>query len=75
MNYEKEINEILDSLLVNVQLQERLRDVLVLAYQKGRNSILKELEHEQQKFLDGFAHQKDCELCHLPDRPLNNERE
>ena len=44
-------------------------------YQAGRGSILTELVHEERKFFDGFAHPKDCELCHLPDRPLNSERE
>lgn len=39
------------------------------SYQEGQESIIKEIEHDQRKFLDGFSHPKDCEICHslLPD--------
>jgi len=33
------------------------------AYQCGRVDVLKELQHDQQKLLDGFSHPKDCEGC------------
>lgn len=33
------------------------------AYRAGRASILEELNHEQQKFVDGFRHPTDCKIC------------
>jgi len=48
---------------------------LEVVYIEGRCSVLAEMNHEQKKLLDGFAHPKDCELCHLPDRPINSERD
>lgn len=32
--------------------------------QKGREEVLEEINHEQRKLLDGFAHPKDCKFCH-----------
>lgn len=33
------------------------------AYQEGRDSAFKEILHEHKKFIDGFGHPKDCEMC------------
>jgi len=75
------IEAIEDASTVNQRINQReglknwLRTTITKVYQAGRGSILTELVHEEKKFFDGFAHPKDCELCHLPDRPLNSERD
>lgn len=44
-------------------LQTSLNEITDAAYREGRDSILAELAHDQQKFLDGFAHPKECGEC------------
>lgn len=44
-------------------VKDFIRSVEKEAYERGRQSILEHVEHEQQKFLDGFAHGDRCEKC------------
>ena len=40
-----------------------MRAMFDFAYACGRESILKEMAHDQQIFTDGFSHPTDCEEC------------
>ena len=40
-----------------------LSDMFDFGYALGRESILKEMMHDQQIFTDGFSHPTDCEEC------------
>lgn len=37
--------------------------LIARAFDAGRKSVTDELNHEQQKLLEGFAHPKDCQSC------------
>ena len=40
-----------------------MRAMFDFGYAIGRESILKEMMHDQQKLTDGFSHPTDCEEC------------
>ena len=40
-----------------------MSDMFDFAYACGRESVLKEMMHDQQIFTDGFSHPTDCEEC------------
>jgi hypothetical protein len=44
-------------------IRELLSKEKEASYQSGRQSVIDEIKHDQQKLLDGFSHPKDCEEC------------
>lgn len=43
--------------------KEFIGGIIKVAEERVRAKICAELNHEQQKFLDGFGHPKDCKIC------------
>ena len=55
---------------VHTEGEELLKDIEILihyresiAYKAGRQSVIDEWNHEHRKFIEGFAHPKDCPIC------------
>lgn len=44
-------------------IRTKLAESFKAGERKGRADILRELQHDQRKLLDGFAHPKGCEMC------------
>lgn len=44
-------------------LKSALQEAITFGREQGRRELLEELNHEEKKFIDGFSHPRDCELC------------
>jgi hypothetical protein len=58
---EKKINQLIDYL---AEREAEESEAYAQGWNEGQQALSGMLKHEQQKFLDGFGHPKNCPECH-----------
>ena len=59
----RKIEDLVDHDAPMWRIEEIITTALSKAKEQGRQEVLDEIEHEQRKLLDGFAHTADCPFC------------
>ena len=52
------------------KFENKIKNAIITAIVEERNEMRDEVNHEQRKLLDGFAHPRDCSMCNKIEKPL-----